>query len=52
MPTLRLLLLPPPELELELAEPLPLDEEPLFPELPHAASVSAVADTTAATFIA
>jgi hypothetical protein len=50
MPTLRLLLLPPPELE--LAEPLPLDEEPLFPELPHAASVSAVADTTAATFIA
>jgi hypothetical protein len=54
MPTLRPLL-PPPlelELELELAEPLPLDEEPLLPELPHAASVSAVADTTAATFIA
>jgi hypothetical protein len=52
MPTLRPLLPPPPELELELAEPPLLDEEPLLPELPHAASVSAVADTTAATFIA
>ena len=35
--------------ELELVDEL---EDPLFPELPHAAIVSAVADTTAATFIA
>jgi hypothetical protein len=45
MPTLRPAFL----LELELEEPLALDPE--FPELPHAASVSAAADTTAATFI-
>jgi hypothetical protein len=52
MPTLRLLL------ELDEDEDEDEDElvdeldDPLFPELPHAAIVSAVADTTAATFIA
>jgi hypothetical protein len=48
MPTLRSLFLLEPELELELEDPLA--PEPSDPE-PHAATVSAAADITAATFI-